>query len=771
MAFHNLTTADGLISNQVSAIYRDSRGFLWVGTEEGLDRYDAYRFCSFTAQDGVPGLRISSLAEDTQGRIWVMTSDGSACYSYQDDRFVPAEEALSAMGIRIREPVAVGSNPDHSVFWVLGEESIAAYSVIQDRVLEFPVSNTRYLLPSMQEDRIYYAESDARLFCADMRTGVREEISYPESFRSQVAGLLPRLYADKRGGLWVYTYRTDILLHYTPAETLPKNEGQFNRITAIAEDSSGNVWVTTSHDGLFLFRTDGSRQQMTHDPDKLFSLPGDNLVALHIDRDDIVWVGNFKLGLSSYAPRSLTLMHFNVIGTNDILSFCETPDALYLGTDGSGLFRSDRFDGTFTPVPTGVTVINCITRDSRGDLWLGSWESGLVRLGPDGRKKAVYTSRNSDLHSNSIFSIREGPDGGIYVGLYLGAVQRLDPDTGDITTVFSDSNVTVHDLVFLNDGTLVVGYSESAKGFINRVRMNPSWEYQILGILDDVHPVGEALENNVPVLGKLSALSSILSANEVEEVFVTLKLQDYQKLDDVVNACEKAGVMVKLIPDYGPLIPSKPYTEDLQGLPVIHVRRVPLNDSVNAFLKRTVDIIGSLFAIILFSPLMLVTAILVKTTKGPVIYKQERVGLHNRNFMMYKFRSMVVQDVKDEKNEWTKKGDARVTPVGKFIRKTSIDELPQLFNVLSGKMSLIGPRPERPQFVQKFEEEIPRYRVKHQVRPGMTGWAQVNGLRGDTSIEERIRYDIYYIENWTFWFDIKILFLTFFKGFVNKNAY
>ena len=318
---------------------------------------------------------------------------------------------------------------------------------------------------------------------------------------------------------------------------------------------------------------------------------------------------------------------------------------------------------------------------------------------------------------------------------------------------------------------LVVGYSESAKGFINRVRMNPSWEYQTLGILDDVHPVGEALENNVPVLGKLSALSSILSANEVEEVFVTLKLQDYQKLDDVVNACEKAGVMVKLIPDYGPLIPPKPYTEDLQGLPVIHVRRVPLNDSVNAFLKRTVDIIGSLFAIILFSPLMLVTAILVKTTKGPVIYKQERVGLHNRNFMMYKFRSMVVQDVKDEKNEWTKKGDARVTPVGKFIRKTSIDELPQLFNVLSGKMSLIGPRPERPQFVQKFEEEIPRYRVKHQVRPGMTGWAQVNGLRGDTSIEERIRYDIYYIENWTFWFDIKILFLTFFKGFVNKNAY
>ena len=469
MAFRNLTTADGLISNQVSAIYRDSRGFLWVGTEEGLDRYDAYRFCSFTTQDGLPGPGVSGLAEDMQGRIWVLTTDGSACYSYQDDRFVPAEEALSAMGIRIQDPAAVGSSPDHSFFWVVGEEMIAVYSAGQDRVFEFPVTDSRYLLPCMQEDRLYYADADARLYCAHLRTGSREEIPYPDDYRALIADYLPRMYADRRGGLWVYTYRTDVLLHYTPGggwrrEILPKNEGQFNRVTAVAEDSSGDVWVTTSHDGLFLFRTDGSRQQMTHDPDKLFSLPGDNLVALHIDRDDIVWVGNFKLGLSSYAPRSLTMMHFNVGGTNDILSFCETPDALYLGTDGSGLFRADRYDGTFTPVPTGITVINCITRDSRGDLWLGSWESGLVRLGPDGRKKAVYTNRNSDLGSNSIFSIREGADGGLYLGLYLGAVQRLDPDTGVFTTVFSDPKVTIYDFLCLDDGTLVVGSSAGLAG-------------------------------------------------------------------------------------------------------------------------------------------------------------------------------------------------------------------------------------------------------------------------------------------------------------------
>jgi len=184
------------------------------------------------------------------------------------------------------------------------------------------------------------------------------------------------------------------------------------------------------------------------------------------------------------------------------------------------------------------------------------------------------------------------------------------------------------------------------------------------------------------------------------------------------------------------------------------------------------DIIGSMLAIILFSPVMLFTVIMIKiTSPGPLIFRQERVGLHNRPFKMYKFRSMEVQSEAAEKKGWTTKNDPRVTSVGKFIRKTSIDELPQLFNVLRGDMSLVGPRPERPQYVEKFREEIPRYMVKHQVRPGMTGWAQVNGYRGNTSIRRRIEYDIYYIENWSVGFDVKILFLTAFKGFINKNAY
>ena len=226
------------------------------------------------------------------------------------------------------------------------------------------------------------------------------------------------------------------------------------------------------------------------------------------------------------------------------------------------------------------------------------------------------------------------------------------------------------------------------------------------------------------------------------------------------------------MPDYHNIIPTKPYTEDLQGLPVVNIRYVPLSNTFNAMLKRIVDIFGAFVAIILFSPVMLFSCIMIKlTSPGPLIYRQTRVGLHNKPFEMYKFRSMEVQTEEKEKKAWTVKNDPRVTGFGKFMRHTSIDELPQLFNILKGDMSLVGPRPERPFFVEKFREEIPRYMVKHQVRPGLTGWAQVNGYRGDTSIRKRIDCDLYYIENWTLGLDFKILFLTFFKGFVNKNAY
>ena len=318
---------------------------------------------------------------------------------------------------------------------------------------------------------------------------------------------------------------------------------------------------------------------------------------------------------------------------------------------------------------------------------------------------------------------------------------------------------------------IFVGYSGAAEAFIDRILANPQWGYKISGILDDNKEPGYTYKG-IAVLGSTDELEKILENNRLDEIALTLALREYYKLKRIVAICEKSGVQTKFVPDYNDIIPTRPYTEDLLGLPVVNIRHVPLTNSFNMICKRAMDIVGAIVAIIIFSPVMLVTAVLVKTTsKGPLIYKQERVGLHNQTFQMYKFRSMEVQSAKSEKRAWTVRDDPRVTKVGRVIRKTSIDELPQLFNILKGDMSLVGPRPERPFFVEKFREEIPRYMVKHQVRPGLTGWAQVNGYRGDTSIKKRIEYDLYYIENWTMGLDIKILFLTFFKGFVNKNAY
>lgn len=317
---------------------------------------------------------------------------------------------------------------------------------------------------------------------------------------------------------------------------------------------------------------------------------------------------------------------------------------------------------------------------------------------------------------------------------------------------------------------LLVGYSRAAEQYIDRINANPQWGYVVRGILDDRIPRG-TLYRGVKVLGTINNLFVILPQSKLDEIGITLALEDYGRLEEIVSLCEKSGVHTKFIPDYNSVIPSRPYTEDLMGLPVVNIRHVPLTNTFNLLMKRVVDVIGGLVCIVLFSPFMIFAVIGIKATdKGPLIFKQERVGLHNKSFQMYKFRTMEVQKPSAEQKAWTTRNDPRVTKIGRILRKTSIDEMPQIFNVLKGDMSLVGPRPERPFFVEKFKEEIPRYMIKHQVRPGMTGWAQINGYRGDTSIRKRVEYDLYYIENWTMAFDIKILFLTIFKGFINKNA-
>ncbi len=318
---------------------------------------------------------------------------------------------------------------------------------------------------------------------------------------------------------------------------------------------------------------------------------------------------------------------------------------------------------------------------------------------------------------------------------------------------------------------VIVGYSAAARGYIDRIKGNPQWGYYIHGIVDDEKESGFSY-NGIPVIGTIGELEDILARNSFDEYVIALNINEYYKLRRVVGICEKSGAHTKFVPDYNHIVPTVPVIEDFLGLPIINIRNVPLATFGNRVMKRTVDIVGSLLAIVIFSIPMLIIALAIKaSTKGKVIYKQERVGLHNRPFCMYKFCSMVEAKEGEDQNEWSSQNNQRVTRIGRFLRRTSLDELPQFFNVLIGNMSIVGPRPERPFFVEKFREEIPRYMIKHQVRPGITGWAQVHGLRGDTSVSKRIEYDLYYIENWNMVLDIKILFMTLFTGVLNKNAY
>ena len=272
-----------------------------------------------------------------------------------------------------------------------------------------------------------------------------------------------------------------------------------------------------------------------------------------------------------------------------------------------------------------------------------------------------------------------------------------------------------------------------------------------------------ALVESVRYLGGYDKMEVTLDEPGIDEVVVALDAAEMHMLTRAFAACDKHGTRITMVPFYNDYLPARPTIDVLGDCKLINIRQTPFDNILNAFIKRAMDVVGSLVLIVLTSPIMLGVAIGVKlSSPGPIIFKQERVGLNKRPFMMYKFRSMRVNAAED--SAWSTNSDPRKTRFGSIIRKFSLDELPQFFNVLKGDMSLVGPRPEIPFHVEHFKEEIPRYLVRQQVRPGLTGWAQINGLRGDTDIAERIRYDIWYIENWTVALDIKILFRTVFGG-------
>lgn len=316
---------------------------------------------------------------------------------------------------------------------------------------------------------------------------------------------------------------------------------------------------------------------------------------------------------------------------------------------------------------------------------------------------------------------------------------------------------------------LIIGCDDNAKRLVKFYRKNPRLSTRVIGFLDDKRPVGEIVDR-VPVLGSFENVGQFIREHrQIHEIVLARPGVSNEEVLRLVYECEKEMIAFRWIADIFGLIASKMNVSYDGGVQVLSFTDSPLADWENQFLKRSFDIFFSLLALIILSPIFLIVTLLIKKdSKGPVFYAQERIGEDGQHFMLYKFRTMKVGAETQTGPVWAVKDDPRRTKLGSFLRENNLDELPQFWNTLRGDMSLVGPRPERPFFVSQFKEDIPRYMARHSIKSGITGWAQVNGLRGNTSITERTKFDLYYIENWSLWLDFKIILLTVFS---RKNAY
>jgi len=317
---------------------------------------------------------------------------------------------------------------------------------------------------------------------------------------------------------------------------------------------------------------------------------------------------------------------------------------------------------------------------------------------------------------------------------------------------------------------LAVGEGPTIENLIHRLDRFPELGLRVIGAVISENSTAQEVGGK-SIVGRFSRLAEIIQRTQVDQVLIALSRNDSPRLDSILESLKDETIEIQLVPDIHEYVTLGCEVEDFEGLPIVKLNDSPLNGWA-VLAKRIVDIILASVALILLSPVYLVLAIAVKaTSKGPVFFAQERMGLDGKTFKMYKFRSMRIDAEESSGAVWTTPGDRRRTPIGALLRSTSLDELPQFWNVLIGNMSLVGPRPERPVFVKQFRHEIPHYMLRHKVKAGITGWAQVNGWRGNTSLQKRIEYDLYYIRNWSISFDVKILALTVIKGFINKNAY
>ncbi|MFQ5559702.1 MAG: undecaprenyl-phosphate glucose phosphotransferase [Nitrospinota bacterium] len=318
---------------------------------------------------------------------------------------------------------------------------------------------------------------------------------------------------------------------------------------------------------------------------------------------------------------------------------------------------------------------------------------------------------------------------------------------------------------------IIIGEGEVSQLLTEKIELHPEIGFNILGYITTKKERVGRNDNNKKIIGYIYDTLEIIRSEKPDQVFIALTMDKKKELDHVIHALKDETVDIKIVPDLLRYMKLNPSIDDFDWLPIVNISESPLY-GWNMVYKRCLDFFLSLFFIIITFPLMALIAVLVKrSSKGPLIYKQERMGMDGKRFFIYKFRTMPVDAEKGTGPVWAKENDNRRTIAGKFLRQTSLDELPQFFNVLRGEMSLVGPRPERPVFVEEFKNSIPKYMLRHKIKAGITGWAQVNGFRGNTSITKRIEHDLHYIENWSIPFDLKIIILTLFKGLKNPNAY
>ncbi|HLA44838.1 MAG TPA: undecaprenyl-phosphate glucose phosphotransferase [Aggregatilineales bacterium] len=318
------------------------------------------------------------------------------------------------------------------------------------------------------------------------------------------------------------------------------------------------------------------------------------------------------------------------------------------------------------------------------------------------------------------------------------------------------------------DNIIVVGNSEVSRSIIKTIRLNPNLGYNLIGAVTET---GEGRVAKASVIGKIEELPRLIDAFHIDQVILAIPEATRRELVYLVTLCQRGQVDIKIYPDNFAFIAGTLTVDDLSGVPLLSVRDVALR-GWKLSLKRAVDFLGAAFGLVILSPVMMGLAVAIWLKDGgPVFFSQERVGLDGKPFPMIKFRTMIPHA--EDEGKWTTENDSRITAVGKFMRPRNLDELPQFINVLFGQMSLVGPRPEQIEFVEKFRRQFPRYSERHREKSGMTGWAQVNGYRGDTSIEERLRADLYYVENWSLWLDFKIIIRTVWQTIMgrNPNAY